>query len=250
MVPSVRERGQAQRPRTGRRDPPPHRRRARGQGDPGGTAGGTFTLNNYGVFGVDGSAAIINHPEVAILGIGRIIDKPWVVNGELAVRKVTELTLTFDHRVCDGGTAGGFLRYVADAIENPGSVLAISTAAGPAVADGGLGSRRCRRSLEISPELTRSAGATLRDSPLCQSRTESTSPGCLRTTPRRSGRCSSSRLPMGNTASRSAARGPKHAAGVRGRLRAVRRNPRGSPPRPTRREHGFIGASRAAGRGR
>ena len=60
---------------------------------------GTFTLNNYGVFGVDGSAAIINHPEVAILGVGRIIDKPWVVDGELAVHHVTELTLTFDHRV-------------------------------------------------------------------------------------------------------------------------------------------------------
>jgi pyruvate dehydrogenase E2 component (dihydrolipoamide acetyltransferase) len=76
------------------------------------------------VFGVDGSAAIINHPEVGILGVGRIIDRPWVVNGELAVRKVTELTLTFDHRVCDGGSAGGFLRYVADAIEIPGSALA------------------------------------------------------------------------------------------------------------------------------
>jgi 2-oxoisovalerate dehydrogenase E2 component (dihydrolipoyl transacylase) len=73
------------------------------------------------VFGVDGSAAIINHPEVGILGVGRIIDRPWAVNGELAVRKVTELTLTFDHRVCDGATAGGFLRYVADAIEHPGS---------------------------------------------------------------------------------------------------------------------------------
>jgi 2-oxoisovalerate dehydrogenase E2 component (dihydrolipoyl transacylase) len=85
---------------------------------------GTFTLNNYGVFGVDGSAAIINHPEVAILGVGRIIDKPWVVDGELAVRKVTELTLTFDHRVCDGGAAAGFLRLVADAVENPGSALA------------------------------------------------------------------------------------------------------------------------------
>ncbi|MDF2048427.1 dihydrolipoamide acetyltransferase family protein [Arthrobacter sp. Cr_A7] len=84
---------------------------------------GTFTLNNYGVFGVDGSAAIINHPEVGILGVGRIIDKPWVVNGKLAVRKVTELTLTFDHRVCDGGTAAGFLRFVADAIENPGRLL-------------------------------------------------------------------------------------------------------------------------------
>jgi 2-oxoisovalerate dehydrogenase E2 component (dihydrolipoyl transacylase) len=95
-----------------------------GKATPADLGGGTFTLNNYGVFGVDGSAAIINYPEVAILGVGRIIDKPWVVNGELAVRKVTELTLTFDHRVCDGGVAGGFLRYVGDAIENPGWVLA------------------------------------------------------------------------------------------------------------------------------
>jgi pyruvate dehydrogenase E2 component (dihydrolipoamide acetyltransferase) len=94
-----------------------------GKATPAELGSGTFTLNNYGVFGVDGSAAIINHPEVGILGVGRIIDKPWVVNGELAVRKVTELTLTFDHRVCDGGAAGGFLRYVADAIENPGSAL-------------------------------------------------------------------------------------------------------------------------------
>ena len=85
--------------------------------------GGTFTVNNYGVFGVDGSAAIINHPEVAILGIGRIIDKPWVVDGALAVRKITELTLAFDHRACDGGTAGGFLRFVADCVESPVSVL-------------------------------------------------------------------------------------------------------------------------------
>lgn len=95
-----------------------------GKATPSELGSGTFTLNNYGVFGVDGSAAIINHPEVAILGVGRIVDKPWVVNGELAVRKVTELTLTFDHRVCDGGTAAGFLRYVADGMENPGAVLA------------------------------------------------------------------------------------------------------------------------------
>ncbi|TQJ33537.1 dihydrolipoamide acetyltransferase family protein [Arthrobacter sp. SLBN-122] len=95
-----------------------------GKATPTELGSGTFTLNNYGVFGVDGSAAIINHPEVAILGVGRIIDKPWVVNGELAVRKVTELTLTFDHRVCDGGTAAGFLRFVADAIENPTLLLA------------------------------------------------------------------------------------------------------------------------------
>ncbi|WP_369744913.1 dihydrolipoamide acetyltransferase family protein [Paenarthrobacter sp. AMU7] len=95
-----------------------------GKATPTELGSGTFTLNNYGVFGVDGSAAIINYPEVAMLGVGRIIDKPWVVNGDLAVRKVTELTLVFDHRVCDGETAAGFLRYVADAIENPGGALA------------------------------------------------------------------------------------------------------------------------------
>jgi 2-oxoisovalerate dehydrogenase E2 component (dihydrolipoyl transacylase) len=90
---------------------------------PADLTGGTFTVNNYGVFGVDGSAAIINHPEVAILGLGRVIDRAWVVDGELTVRKVTELTLSFDHRACDGGTAGGFLRYVADCIESPANAL-------------------------------------------------------------------------------------------------------------------------------
>jgi 2-oxoisovalerate dehydrogenase E2 component (dihydrolipoyl transacylase) len=80
-------------------------------------------VNNYGVFGVDGSAAIINYPEVALLGMGRVIDRPWVVDGQLTVRKVTELTLAFDHRACDGGTAGGFLRYVADCIESPATAL-------------------------------------------------------------------------------------------------------------------------------
>ncbi|MGW0789857.1 dihydrolipoamide acetyltransferase family protein [Streptomyces sp. NPDC002911] len=81
--------------------------------------GGTFTLNNYGVFGVDGSTPIINHPEAAMLGVGRIVPKPWVHEGELAIRQVVQLSLTFDHRVCDGGTAGGFLRYVADCVEQP-----------------------------------------------------------------------------------------------------------------------------------
>jgi 2-oxoisovalerate dehydrogenase E2 component (dihydrolipoyl transacylase) len=85
---------------------------------------GTFTLNNYGSFGVDGSAAIINHPQVAILGVGRIIDRPWVVDGELAIRKLTQLSLVFDHRVCDGGTAAAFLRFVADSFENPASAFA------------------------------------------------------------------------------------------------------------------------------
>jgi pyruvate dehydrogenase E2 component (dihydrolipoamide acetyltransferase) len=90
---------------------------------PADLTGGTFTLNNYGVFGVDGSTPIINHPEAAMLGVGRIVPKPWVHEGELAVRQVVQLSLTFDHRVCDGGTAGGFLRYVADCVEQPAMLL-------------------------------------------------------------------------------------------------------------------------------
>jgi len=85
--------------------------------------GGTFTINNYGMFGVDGSAAIINHPEVAILGIGRIIERPWIVDGQLAARHLTQLTLAFDHRVCDGQAAGGFLRFIADCVESPARIM-------------------------------------------------------------------------------------------------------------------------------
>jgi 2-oxoisovalerate dehydrogenase E2 component (dihydrolipoyl transacylase) len=99
-------------------------RRAReGILEPAELTGGTFTVNNYGVFGVDGSAAIINHPEVAILGIGRIIGRPWVIDDQVVARQITELTLAFDHRVCDGGTAGGFLRFIADCVESPAKAL-------------------------------------------------------------------------------------------------------------------------------
>lgn len=87
-------------------------------------AAGTFTLNNYGSFRVDGSAAIINHPQVAILGVGRIIDRPWVVGGKLAVRKLTQLSFVFDHRVCDGAVAAAFMRVIADAIERPAAAIA------------------------------------------------------------------------------------------------------------------------------
>jgi pyruvate dehydrogenase E2 component (dihydrolipoamide acetyltransferase) len=86
--------------------------------------GGTFTVSNYGSFGVDGGSAIINHPEAAILGLGRIVDRPWVVDGALAVRKVVQLSIAFDHRICDGGDAAGFLRFVADCIEDPAMLTA------------------------------------------------------------------------------------------------------------------------------
>ncbi|WP_311242988.1 dihydrolipoamide acetyltransferase family protein [Microbacterium sp. WCS2018Hpa-23] len=81
--------------------------------------GSTFTLNNYGGLGVDGSAAIINHPDVAILGIGRIIERPWVVDGQIVARRIVQLSLVFDHRVCDGGYAASFLRRVTELIEHP-----------------------------------------------------------------------------------------------------------------------------------
>ncbi len=86
--------------------------------------GSTFTVNNYGSLGVDGSAAIINHPEVAILGIGRLIERPWVVDGAVVPRRLLQLSLVFDHRVTDGGVAARFLREIADAIESPVSFLA------------------------------------------------------------------------------------------------------------------------------
>ncbi|PAZ12588.1 transketolase [Streptomyces sp. SA15] len=81
--------------------------------------GGTFTLNNYGVFGVDGATPILNHPQAAMLGVGRITDRPWAVDGRVEVREVVHLSLTFDHRVCDGGTAAGFLRHVVEGITAP-----------------------------------------------------------------------------------------------------------------------------------
>jgi 2-oxoisovalerate dehydrogenase E2 component (dihydrolipoyl transacylase) len=81
--------------------------------------GSTMTLNNFGAFGVDGSVPILNHPEVAMLGVGRIARRPWVVGDELAVRPVVHLSVTFDHRVCDGAAPSGFLRHVADWVEQP-----------------------------------------------------------------------------------------------------------------------------------
>ncbi|WP_307837590.1 dihydrolipoamide acetyltransferase family protein [Sphaerisporangium melleum] len=79
---------------------------------------GTFTVNNFGGFGVDGSTPIVNHPEVAMLAMGRVLERPWVVDGAVRPRAIVQLSLTFDHRVCDGDVAGGFLRHVADLVES------------------------------------------------------------------------------------------------------------------------------------
>jgi pyruvate dehydrogenase E2 component (dihydrolipoamide acetyltransferase) len=91
---------------------------------PADTTGSTFTVNNYGVLGVDGGDPIINLPEVAILGVGRIVDRPRVHDGQVVARKSVELVLAFDHRVCDGKEAGGFLRLLADMIEDSRTLVA------------------------------------------------------------------------------------------------------------------------------
>ncbi|MGA7826564.1 MAG: dihydrolipoamide acetyltransferase family protein [Geobacteraceae bacterium] len=81
--------------------------------------GSSFTISNFGQFGGGFATPIINYPDVAILGCGRISDKPWVVKGELAIRKILPLSLTFDHRVTDGGDATRFLSRVASYLEDP-----------------------------------------------------------------------------------------------------------------------------------
>lgn len=90
---------------------------------PGELTGGTFTVSNYGALGVDDGRPLVNHPEAAILGLGRIAQRPWVVEGELAVRRVVTLTLGFDHRVCDGAEAAGFLGFLGDCVERPATLL-------------------------------------------------------------------------------------------------------------------------------
>ena len=91
---------------------------------PGELVGSTFTVSNVGAFGIDGGGPIINHPEAGILGIGRIVRRPWVVDDAVVVRPVVQLTLSFDHRVCDGAEAAGFLRRIADLVERPMLLLA------------------------------------------------------------------------------------------------------------------------------
>ena len=82
-------------------------------------SGGTFTLTNLGVFGVDAFTPIINPPQVAILGVGRIRAGSAVYQGELCIRQLMVLSLTFDHRLIDGAPAARFLADIARFIEKP-----------------------------------------------------------------------------------------------------------------------------------
>ncbi|MDP8928588.1 MAG: 2-oxo acid dehydrogenase subunit E2 [Actinomycetota bacterium] len=86
-------------------------------------AGSTFTVTNYGALGLDDGNPVINHPEAAILGVGAMKQRPWVVEGELAVRRVAKLVCVFDHRIMDGAEAGGFLGYLGGLVEDPARML-------------------------------------------------------------------------------------------------------------------------------
>ena len=77
-------------------------------------SGGTFTVSNLGMYGVDAFTPILNTPQTGILGVGRIVEKPALSRGEIAKRSTMVLSLTFDHRVIDGAPAGAFLQTVAD----------------------------------------------------------------------------------------------------------------------------------------
>ncbi len=87
--------------------------------------GGTFTITNLGMYNIDGFTPLINPPQCAILGIGRIVKKPAVVNDQIVPRAMVTLSLTFDHRVVDGAPAARFLDTVRQLIEMP--LLAITS---------------------------------------------------------------------------------------------------------------------------
>ena len=82
-------------------------------------SGGTFTVSNLGMFGLDNFVAIINPPEAGILAVGKMEDTPVVRNGEVVIRPIMVLTLSYDHRVVDGAPAAQFIVRVKELMENP-----------------------------------------------------------------------------------------------------------------------------------
>jgi pyruvate dehydrogenase E2 component (dihydrolipoamide acetyltransferase) len=81
--------------------------------------GGTFTVTNLGMFGIDAFTPILNLPQAAILGIGRIIEEPVVRDGRLEVGLTLTLSLTFDHRVIDGAPAARWLQRLCERLQTP-----------------------------------------------------------------------------------------------------------------------------------
>ena len=97
-----------------------------GKATPADLRGGTITITNVGVFGVDTGTPILTPGEAAILAFGQVKDAPWVHEGQLAVRKVTTLALSFDHRIVDGDLGSAVLRDIGAMLEDPMRILAWS----------------------------------------------------------------------------------------------------------------------------
>jgi pyruvate dehydrogenase E2 component (dihydrolipoamide acetyltransferase) len=81
--------------------------------------GGSFTISNLGMFGLEEFTAIINPPEAGILAVGKIEDTPVAVNGNVEIKPLMKLTLSYDHRVVDGAPAAQFLSRIKEYLENP-----------------------------------------------------------------------------------------------------------------------------------
>jgi pyruvate dehydrogenase E2 component (dihydrolipoamide acetyltransferase) len=94
-----------------------------GKTQPAAMSGGSITITNVGVFGVDTGTPILNTGEAAILAFGVVRQMPWVVNGEIQVRWVTQLSLSFDHRMVDGDLGSRFLADVAAILHDPSRAL-------------------------------------------------------------------------------------------------------------------------------
>jgi pyruvate dehydrogenase E2 component (dihydrolipoamide acetyltransferase) len=95
-----------------------------GRSLPSDLSGGTFTITNLGMYDVDAFTPVINLPEAAILGVGRIIPKPVARGGQVVVRQMWTLSLVFDHRLIDGAPAARFMQYIKQLIEEPYLLLA------------------------------------------------------------------------------------------------------------------------------
>ena len=88
--------------------------------------GGTITITNVGVFGVDAGVPILNPGEAAILAVGAVQRRPWEYEGAVALRDVVTLSVAFDHRLVDGQGASRFLRDVGDVVADPTNLIALS----------------------------------------------------------------------------------------------------------------------------
>jgi 2-oxoisovalerate dehydrogenase E2 component (dihydrolipoyl transacylase) len=126
IVPNVKDAGPLPLPELARRLQELTETGRAGKATPADLAGGTITITNVGVFGVDAGTPILTPGETAILAFGQVKEAPWVVGGQLAVRRVCTLSLSFDHRIVDGELGSAVLRDIGAMLTDPLRILAWS----------------------------------------------------------------------------------------------------------------------------